>query len=329
MADELTDDELHNLISAARASREPDLPATSGTAAMSYDFGRPQQVHKDQARRMESIHEEFARLLAATLSSNMRQVVDVDLAFCDQLVYHEFIGALPNSGIAYSFVLSPTGGPAILSVANELVMSIIDRAFGGQGQSFAGGDDRSLTQIEMNIVNKLAGRIFADLEATWEPVARVEITEVALETNPEFMQIAAPGDGCFIVAFEANTRSATGLVHLCYPLGSLEPLSARLVPPPGTRMKEATPDQIDRQRKALGKMKIPVHLQVAHGALSLNEVAQLQEGDVVKLDTQKDEPAVLFVGGRAKYLARPGLQGRKRAAKIIDEIDANSEDLYG
>ena len=312
MADELTDDELHNLISAARASREPDLPAISGTAAMSYDFGRPQQVHKDQARRMESIHEEFARLLAATLSSNMRQVVDVDLAFCDQLVYHEFIGALPNSGIAYSFVLSPMGGQAILSMANELVMSIIDRAFGGQGQSFAGGDDRSLTQIEMNIVNKLAGRIFADLEATWDPVARVEITEVALETNPEFMQIAA-----------------TGLVHLCYPLGSLEPLSARLVPPPGTRMKEATPDQIDRQRKALGKMKIPVHLQVAHGALSLNEVAQLQEGDVVKLDTQKDEPAVLFVGGRAKYLARPGLQGRKRAAKIIDEIDADSEDLYG
>jgi len=76
-------------------------------------------------------------------------------------------------------------------------------------------------------------------------------------------------------------------------------------------------------------MKIPVHLQVARGALSLNEVAELQEGDVVKLDTQKDEPAVLFVGGRAKYLARPGLQGRKRAAQIIDEIDADSEDLYG
>ncbi len=329
MADELTDDELHNLISAARASRSDAIPAVPGGAAMSYDFRRPQQVHKDHARRMESLHEQFARSLAATLSSNMRQVIDVDLAFCDQLLYHEFISSLPNPGSAYSFTMAPFGGQAILSMANELVMAIIDRAFGGQGRSFVGGDDRTLTQIEMNIVNKLAGRMFADLETTWEPIARVEITEVVLETNPEFVQIAAPGDGCFIVAFEANARSATGLVHLCYPMGTLEPLITRLSPAPGMRGRESNPAQVDRQRRALGKMKIPVHLQVARGALSLNEVADLQEGDVVKLDTQKDEPAVLFVGGRAKYLARPGLQGRKRAAKIIEEIDADSEDLYG
>lgn len=328
MADELTDDELHHLISAARASKSP-APAAAGAGAMSYDFRRPQQVNKDQARRMESVHEQFARLLASTISSNMRQVVDVDLAFCDQLVYNEFISSLPNPGTAYSFVMGPHGGQAILSLANELVMAIIDRAFGGQGRSFAGGDDRALTQIEMNIISKLVSRMFADLEATWEPVGRVEIAEVALETNPEFIQIAAPGDGCFIVAFEANTRTATGLVHLCYPLASLEPLAARLSPTPGGRQREVDRAQIDRQRKSLGKMKIPVYLQVARGALSLNDIAQLQEGDVVKLDTQKDEPAVLFVGGRAKYLARPGLAGRKRAAKIVDEIDADSEDLYG
>ncbi|MBT6629451.1 MAG: flagellar motor switch protein FliM [Gemmatimonadetes bacterium] len=329
MADNLSDDELHNLISAARESRAGVGPADTGGAAMSYDFRRPQQVNKDHARRMENIHEQFARLLAATMSSNMRQVVDVDLAFCDQLLYHEFISSLPSPGSAYTFVMAPFGGQAILSIANELVMAIIDRAFGGQGRSFVGSDDRTLTQIEMNIINKLASRMFADLETTWEPVARVETTEVGLETNPEFIQIAAPGDGCFVVAFEANARSATGLVHLCYPLGTLEPLAAKISPAPGTRTRDADPAQVSRQRRALGKMKIPVHLQVARGALSLNEVAELQEGDVVKLDTQKDEPAVLFVGGRAKYLARPGLQGRKRAAQIIEEIDRDSEDLYG
>ncbi|MBT3345123.1 MAG: flagellar motor switch protein FliM [Gemmatimonadetes bacterium] len=328
MPDELSDDELHELISAARASKSP-ATRVSGGAAMSYDFRRPQQVNKDQARRMESVHEQFARLLAATISSNMRQVVDVDLAFCDQLVYNEFIVSLPSPGTAYSFVMGPHGGQAILSLANDLVMAIIDRAFGGQGRSFTGGDDRGLTQIEMNIINKLASRIFADLEATWEPVGRVEIAEVTLEANPEFIQIAAPGDGCFIVAFEANTRSATGLVHLCYPLGSLEPLADQLSPKPGNRNRQVDRAQVDQQRRALGKMKIPVHLQVARGALSLNEIAQLQEGDVVTLDTQKDEPSVLFVGGRPKYLARPGLSGRKRAAKLLDEIDPDSEDLYG
>ena len=109
MADELSDDELHELISAARTSRSRAASA-SGGAAMSYDFRRPQQVNKDQARRMESVHEQFARLMAATIFSNMRQVVDVDLAFCDQLVYNGFIASLPSPGTAYSFVMGPQGG---------------------------------------------------------------------------------------------------------------------------------------------------------------------------------------------------------------------------
>ena len=57
----------------------------------------------------------------------------------------------------------------------------------------------------------------ADLETTWESVASVQIAEATLEVNPEFIQIAAPGDGVLVVAFEANSKASSGMVHLCYP----------------------------------------------------------------------------------------------------------------
>lgn len=326
MGDEISDDELHQLIAAAKDTQGASTPdGAISRAPMSYDFRRPQRVNKDQSRRMESIHEQFAQMFASTLSSNMRMVIDVDLAFCDQLVYQEFVLSLPSPCTAYSLTLDPHGGPAILAFGNELIMAVIDRAFGGQGRGFT-GDPRSLTQIEMNVINKLTTRIFADLEATWEPMARVEVNDVALETNPEFIQIAAPQDGVFVIAFEVNTRSATGLVHLCYPLSTLDPLLPRLNPMPQRGRREE--GHVERQQRALSKVKIPVYIEVARGSLPLEDVAALQVGDVVKLDTQKDEDAIVFVGDRAKYFGRPGLQGRKRAVQITQRIDPEAEDLY-
>ncbi|MEE2657813.1 MAG: FliM/FliN family flagellar motor switch protein, partial [Candidatus Latescibacterota bacterium] len=255
-----------------------------------------------------------------------RMVIDVDLAFCSQLVYSEFIVSLANPSSSYSFSMKPFAGQALMSLGNELVMAIIDRNMGGQGQVFS-ADARAPTQIEMNVINKLATRILTDLEATWEPVARIEITEVALETSPEFSQITAPSDGVFVVAFEANARTASGLVHLCYPLSSLDPLLPRLTPSyrdPDRERRRPT----DVQTLALSNTKIPVHIEIARGNLALNDVADLQVGDIVKLDTPTHAPAVVFIGNRPKFFGRPGLRGKKRAVQLTQEIAPGSEELY-
>jgi len=328
MSEGITDDELRELIAATRERRQEPGRLSASDPALSYDFRRPQAVSKDQTRRIESIHEQFARLFSATLSSSMRMVIDVDVAFCDQLLYNEFIVSLPSPCTAYSFSLGSSGGQAILSFASEVVMAVVDRALGGQGHGTV-GDARPLTQIEANLVSKLVTRVLSDLEAAWEPVAVVEISDVAMESNPEFIQVAAPGDGVVVVALEANARSASGLIHLCYPLHCLDPLLPRLTPPSGPRGKPPEADgTYDRQRRALANTMIPVEVQVATGSLSLSDVAALKVGDVVKLDTPKDHPAVVFIGDRPKYLGRPGLRGRRRAIEILGEIGPEEEALY-
>jgi flagellar motor switch protein FliM len=46
------------------------------------------------------------------------------------------------------------------------------------------------------------------------------------------------------------------------------------------------------------------------------------------LDTTTKEAAIVYVGDRPKYLGRVGLQGSKRAVKITERIDPESEELY-
>ena len=73
---------------------------------------------------------------------------------------------------------------------------------------------------------------------------------------------------------------------------------------------------------------MPVVVQLARGSLSLRETAALQKGDVIKLDTATDEPAVVLLGNQPKFLAKPGLDGKRRAVKIIKTIDEDEEESF-
>lgn len=325
MADELSEGEIQDLLSAGKR-RPPSAAQAFGQTPLSYDFKRPQHLNKDQLRVVENIHEQFARLFSASLASSMRMVVDADLAFIDQIMYSEFAMALPRPCSAYSFAMTPSGHRAVLSFAPSLLMALIDRALGGKGMGVA-EEGRALTQIEVGIVDKLASRVIADVEAAWEPRAPIEISELTLETSPEFIQVAAPGEGVVVVAIEANANRSSGLVQLCYPLSVLEPLLPKRVSHLPARTKQ-TPAQKARQTQALGKVKIPVVIQLARGALSLAEVSQLRQGDIVKLDTVKSEPAVVIIGDKPKFLGRPGLRQGQRAVQILKAIDPAEEELY-
>ena len=222
----------------------------------SYDFKHPARVNKDQLRTLENLHDNFARLLSSTFSGAMKAVVDVDTAFVDQTTYAEFIMSLSNPSCSYQFTLGPTSGQAIIDVAMPLVFSFVDRIFGGKGSS-QGVDARQLTPIEIGEINTIIKKVIEDLESTWEPILRVEISDIELETNPEFMQITAASEIVILLAFEVNSTNASGLVSLCYPFFTLESILPRLGQQSYVRSSRANQEELradNRQRLALAEV---------------------------------------------------------------------------
>ena len=320
MADERTGDRQNSFSNQIEKEVQSSVPR-------SYDFKRPQRVNKVRIRAVENVHDQFSRLFSATFAASMRMAVDVDLAFVDQPLYGEFLLSLPNPCGAFTFTVEPTGDKALLCLSPELVMAVIDRTLGGKGISNSDGM-RPLTSIERTILNKLVSNLLRDFESAWETHFHLEVTNVALETNPEFIQAANSGDPTIVAAFEAHSTTLNGLVHLCYPVSTLETLLPRL---DKNAIDHATNqehwDSVADSR-SLSKMQVSTLVQIAQGSLSLKEIADLQQGDVIKLDTKKNEPAVVFVGNQPKFFARAGLDGRQRAAQIISTLQANEEELY-
>ena len=305
-----------------------DSEDSSQRIVTSYDFKHPARVNKDQLRTLENLHDNFARLLSSTFSGAMRAVVDVDTAFVDQTTYGEFIMGLSNPSCSYQFTLGPTNGQAVIDFAMPLVFAFVDRIFGGKGSS-QGVEARQLSPIEIGVINRIVKRVIEDLEATWEPILRVEISDIELETNPEFMQITAGSEIVILLAFEVNSTNASGLVSLCYPFFTLESILPKLGQQSYVRTNRMSEEELQRQNNLrLQKTSVPIRAELARGMATFQSLQELQVGDVLTMDTEMDEPTVLYVNDEPKFVGKPGRFGRKSAVQITECIDPEVEELY-
>ena len=236
--------------------------------------------------------------------------------------------SLSNPSCSYTFTIEPLGGPAIIDFSLPVAYSFIDRQFGGTGGN-PPSEARPLTAIERTVMTKVVTRTLADLEATWEALLKIQVSDAELETNPEFMQVAAPSDTVVLIAFEVNSQHVSGLVNLCYPYFTLEPVMAYLnVQTWASRERGRRESQQEERMTQLDRVVAPVKVMLGKTNVPLSTVLNLEEGDVLRLETTLAEDAVVFVGDRPKFLARPGLQGKRRAVQLTERIVKADEPRY-
>ena len=333
MADIISQEEKDALKTASEKDPEQDAGGfeEAGRQRMitSYDFKVPARISKDQLRTLENVHDNFARLLNSTFSGAMGTVVEVNTAFVDQTTYAEFIQSLSNPGCAYEFTLGPTNGQAILDFSMPLVFAFVDRIFGGKGSS-EGMEPRETTPIEIGVINRITKRVIEDLEATWEPVLRAEITDIELETNPEYLQITAASEIVILMAFEVKSANASGLVQLCYPFFTLESILPRLGQRSNVRTSRTNQAEL-RQLNciALGPMQVPVVVEMGRTKLPLAEADSIQVGDVICMQSRKTDPCVVFVGDEPKYYARPfAAETGEVGVQVVGAVPSEVQEQY-
>jgi len=334
MPDILSQDEIDALLTATGSEEEEgsasptEMRTSSSRPIITYDFKHPSRVSKDQTRTLENLHSNLARMMASSFSTMQRSVVDCDIAFVDQTTYAEFIMSLSNPSCSYTFTIEPLGGPAIIDFSLSVAYSFIDRQFGGSGGN-PPSDARPLTSIERTVMGKVVTRTLADLEATWEALLKIQVSDAELETNPEFMQVAAPSDTVVLIAFEVNSQHASGLVNLCYPYFTLEPVMAYLnVQTWASRERGRRESQLEDRLEQLDRVTAPIRVVLGRANVSLRDVMNLQEGDVLRLETPVKDDVVVYVGTRPKFLARPGLVGKRRAVQLTEPIVKADEPQY-
>ena len=329
MADVLTESEVESLL----AALEPDGPAAADPAARRaadaggvavYDFKRPERVSKEQIRALRGLHEGFSREFGAGLSSLMRTIVEVKLVAVDQLTYGEFLFSLENPTCFNLLRSEGLDGHLVLELSPAVAFPLVDRLLGG-GKGAAAGDpppDRPLTDIESRLVGRMTKLAVSCLERAWETLAPLELSVAQTESNPQLIQVVPPNEVVVLVAFELTLGEARGMMNLCVPFNTLEPVAARLSGDVWSSYgkKSADPREKAVLDRGVSRARVPLGVTLATTTLTARDLALLAPGDVILTECDSRGPLELCVGGRPAFRCRPGALRGHKAVRVAGPI---------
>lgn len=309
----LSGEEISALMSEARESGPREGNASAGPArafSLGGEGGRAMaaipavdKLGERMVKKLREAVEPFARAKprVATFPTELRSFGDW------QAEQSEFV-----SLSLYSF--RPLKGAILLRIDPEFVSRLVDAFYGGSGNA-PSRRAREFTATEESMLARLAEAVIGALAEVWQEIVPVRAQLKARETNVGFAGLAGPDEAVAVTRFEIAPWAGPGsAVEILYPIAGLravEPeLAARAREEGGPRVG----DWHGRLAAAVGEVRIDARTVLARPELSLSELMQLREGDIIPVSLAKLVP--LIVAGRRVALGTVGERDGKAALKI-------------
>ncbi len=329
MADILSQEEIDALLDVVEdegddvldGSEDQLLPQRQVTL---YDFKRPNRVSKEQLRAFRGVHDKMARSLASQISSIMRSIVEIQLHSVDQMTYGEFLMSLPNPTSFNVFSVKPLEGSGVIEINPSIAFPMLDRLLGGKGEPFDA--NREFSDIELSLFETILRVMMSTLKEAWAPVMDIYPTVESKESSPNVVQIVAQNEIVVMVVMEIIIGHSSGMMNICYPVISLEPILPKLAS--RDLMLNETSSKKSRNAELqvlLGGAKVNVEANLGDAELTMGDILELSVGDVVRLSAAANDIVTVRIDGKERFKGEIGLRRFRKSIQVTEIIDTEKD----
>ena len=317
----LTQEEISALLSAMeRGDVDIDLSAEKDVEALPYNLTSQNIMLRHQFYALEEIYEKFTGMLRDTLSSALQRSIDVEFVSSEMIKYQEFITAFSNPTNCNMIRMDPLIGSALLCIEPNLVFSLIDCMFGGDGKPST--QVREFTQIEQRMIKKIALDILAAFEHSWSTIYPIKVVLKKTETKPAFVQMVPPSDIVLVIVFTVKGQEFSGNFHVAIPYLMLESIKEKFSPK-YLREKDMGHTWRPQLKELLKDTRVTIIAELGRTQQTVRELINLQVEDVIKLNAGPDDLISISIDQVPKYRGYPGVIKGNRAAEIAELINSN------
>jgi flagellar motor switch protein FliM len=314
----LSADAIAALVDAAREGRLPEeAPTPQRRRRMrAVDFTRPTKFTSEQERRLKRSLEAFCRTASTRLAAELRQPLELEVINSTQLTWSNAHAQVVSNSITALIDAEPIGTRLMLSLEPPLVLGAIELLLGGSDPTDV--RERRLTDIDFALARHFSERLCAQLSVIWTDMAGLELTVGQLETHLETAQMVPVSEPTLTFTIEARLAGSSTTVALLLPWSAIAPVADRFA------SREDAPDrgadEIDRVRRAVGKVDMTVRAEVASIELPIEQVLALQPGDVLSLGAPAEAGVTLFADKVPIHRGKPGRSGSRRAVQVVERV---------
>jgi len=284
-----------------------------------YDFKKSEKFSIENIRHLIMMSEEFCKTSNLQISyETKKEGFKLELETSNQVSYDDFLERTHKDDIIIEYNIDSNVQNLTLFIDKSVVLSLVDLLLGGSGK--VKDINREPTKIDLELTRYLIQGL---LQRIYLPYKYDSVEITGIYTNTAQYQRLTGKDIVFesIIGVKINNCNI-GRMRFCMPYKSMEPVINNLVNIKVNSEEEEKLNDIFSNEIFEYVKNVDMDIQANLGTIeiSINDLLNIQEGDVILLNQQIHDDIIVKVGGADIYIAKPGTLGIKKGVQITDII---------
>jgi len=271
---------------------------------------------------LEVVFDRLERMLTTSVRNFTSENVDVNLDNITAQRFGDYLNSVPLPAMIAVFKAMEWDNFGLVTVDSPMIYSIVDVLLGGRrGTVPMRIEGRPYTTIEASLVERLIRLLLQDLSNAFAPITDVNFRFERMETNPRFAAIARPGNACIVFKMRIDMEDRGGTIEFLIPYATLEPARDLLLQMfMGEKFGR---DSIWEGHLAREIWVTDVDLEAVleEQTVSLNYVANLEVGSVLKLRSRPDSIVTLRCGTVPMLRGKVGQRGDNLCIQVDEKLE--------
>ncbi|MEY8877859.1 MAG: flagellar motor switch protein FliM [Leptothrix sp. (in: b-proteobacteria)] len=252
-----------------------------------YNLANQERIVRGRMPTLEIINERFSRNIRIGLFNFIRKTPEVSVGGIKVQKYSAFLRetVVPTNFNIVS--VRPLRGSGLVVCDPSLVFAVIDALFGGNGKFHTRIEGRDFSPTEQRVIARIVEVITTEYKKAWQGIYPLELEYQRSEMQPQFANVAAPGEIVITSSFTLEIGDTTGTIHFCIPYATFEPIRDVLYS--STQGDSNEPDRrwVKLLTHQIQAAEVQLVAELGHAPATVEQLLALKAGDFIELDINK------------------------------------------
>ena len=312
----LSQDEVDALLQGITGESQKLEPESAGSVGgvRNYDLASQEKIVRGRMPTMESINERFARNIRLGLFAFLRKTPEVSIGVVKVQKFSAFLREIVVPTNFNIVSVRPLRGNGLIVCDPTLVLAVIDALFGGAGRYQTRIEGRDFSPTEQRVIQRLVELVTTEYRKAWQGVYPLDLEYQRSEMQPQFANIATPGEAVVSSSFTLEIGDAAGTIHFCIPYSTLEPIRDVLYSTMQGESSEPDHRWLTLMRAQIQAAQVELVAELGQAPATVEQLLSFKAGDFIELDLSPDIQAK--VAGVPVLECHYGTSNGKYALKV-------------
>jgi flagellar motor switch protein FliM len=275
-----------------------------------YDFARPMNLPREQARMLLAALESFARQWNTELATRVRTACAVTVADVTMTTYDDYAASLLTTTAMVLFSIDGMLARGVFQIPLGAALNWTARMLGGAGARDI--PERHFSPVEQAIVARTVEDALEILRYSFGADIAQSMRVESIHYVSQTAQAAATNDAMIVATMDVAVDMTSSRVTIALPAAAL------MERVDGGAASDLSQSPVDLLKAQLESVPVRVALQFQPTDVRPDVVLGLAEGDVIRIAHSKNRPLNFTVEGLVLARAAVGASGSQLACVIVD-----------